>query len=155
MRGFGGAGAFSDGKFNFTTQFGGWLNEYQSDQEFMDLIEYVDAVNQKFGATEHTYSTHTAEADKIRRKAIGFDLHLLDARCKHLGTERNREILAPRPTTWANGSTCSAGPKCSRTIRTGLTASGWPQAAATWPAGTWSRPRGGPAPNGFPTSAAV
>lgn len=94
MRGFGGAGAFSDGKFNFTTQFGGWLNEYRSDQEVMDLIEYVDAVNQKFGATEHAYSTHTAEADKIRRKAIGFDLHLLDARCKHLGTERNREILA-------------------------------------------------------------
>ena len=38
MRGFGGAGAFSDGKYNFTTQFGGWLNEYLSDEEVMDLI---------------------------------------------------------------------------------------------------------------------
>ena len=35
MRGFGGAGAFSDGKYNFTTQFGGWLNEYLSDEEVM------------------------------------------------------------------------------------------------------------------------
>jgi hypothetical protein len=94
MRGFGGAGAYSDGKFNFTTQFGGWLSDYLPDREVMGLIEYVDQVNQKFGATDLYYSTDTAEADLIRRKAIGFDLHLMDARCKHLGTERNREILA-------------------------------------------------------------
>src|SRR5512133_3954378 len=50
MRGFGGAGAYSDGKFNFTTQFGGWLNDYLPDEEVMDLIEYVDQVNMKFGA---------------------------------------------------------------------------------------------------------
>ena len=93
MRGFGGAGAFSDGKFNFTTQFGGWLNEYLPDEEVMQLIEYVDQVIMKFGATESRYSTYTPEADLIRRRAIGFDLHLLDASCKHLGTERNREIL--------------------------------------------------------------
>lgn len=94
MRGFGGAGAFSDGKFNFTTQFGGWLNEYLPDQTVLALIEYVDQINQQFGATDHFYTTETAEADQIRRKAIGLDLHLMDARCKHLGTERNREILA-------------------------------------------------------------
>lgn len=94
MRGFGGAGAFSDGKFNFTTQFGGWLNDYISDEAVMDLIEYVDKVNQEFGATDQFYSTFTPAADVIRRRAIGHDLHLMDARCKHLGTERNREILA-------------------------------------------------------------
>lgn len=93
MRGFGGAGAFSDGKFNFTTQFGGWLNEYISDQEVMNLIEYVDEVNQSFGATKEYFSTYGEAADQIRQRALGADLHLLDARCKHLGTERNREIL--------------------------------------------------------------
>ena len=45
MRGFGGAGAFSDGKYNFTTQYGGWLNDYISDEEVMKLIEYVDEIN--------------------------------------------------------------------------------------------------------------
>ncbi|MDD2534419.1 MAG: FAD-dependent oxidoreductase [Eubacteriales bacterium] len=94
MRGFGGAGAFSDGKFNFTTQFGGWLNDYRSDKDVMDLIEYVDSINQNFGATQDVYSTSTPAADQIRLKAVANDLHLLDARCKHLGTERNREILA-------------------------------------------------------------
>jgi hypothetical protein len=94
MRGFGGAGAYSDGKFNFTTQFGGWLNEYRSDRDVMDLIEYVDTINQTFGATDEVFSTSTPEAALIRHRAISHDLHLLDARCKHLGTERNREILA-------------------------------------------------------------
>ena len=94
MRGFGGAGAFSDGKFNFTTQFGGWLGDYVDDEHVMGLIEYVDSVNQTFGATDACFSTFTEEADRIRRLALGFDLHLLHARCKHLGTEKNREILA-------------------------------------------------------------
>lgn len=93
MRGFGGAGAFSDGKFNFTTEFGGWLNEYRSDKKIMEIIEYVDNVNVKFGATEEFYSTFTPEANKIRQMAMGFDLHLMNARCKHLGTDKNREIL--------------------------------------------------------------
>lgn len=93
MRGFGGAGAFSDGKFNFTTKFGGWLTDYLPAQEVMQLIEYVDRINQEFGATDQEFSTYTPAAEQIRQRAIGFDLHLMDARCKHLGTERNREIL--------------------------------------------------------------
>ncbi|MHB1483036.1 MAG: NAD(P)/FAD-dependent oxidoreductase [Saccharofermentanales bacterium] len=93
MRGFGGTGAFSDGKFNFTTKFGGWLNEYLPDEDVMELIEYVDSINIKFGATDVVYSTFTPQAEEIRKKALGFDLHLLDAKCKHLGTEHNKDIL--------------------------------------------------------------
>ena len=93
MNGFGGAGAFSDGKFNFTTAFGGWLNEYLPDKEVMELIEYVDSVNVSFGATEERFSTYTREARDLERKALEHDLHLLQASVKHLGTERNFEIL--------------------------------------------------------------
>jgi uncharacterized FAD-dependent dehydrogenase len=60
----------------------------------LDLIEYVDQINQKFGATTEVFSTSTPAAEQIRHRAISHDLHLLDARCKHLGTERNKEILA-------------------------------------------------------------
>ena len=45
MCGFGGAGAFSDGKFNFTTAFGGWLTDFMPAREVMDLIEYVDLID--------------------------------------------------------------------------------------------------------------
>ena len=94
MNGFGGAGAFSDGKYNFTTRFGGWLNDYLDDDQIMDLIEYVDALNMKYGATDKRFSTETAQAHEIARAALGYDLHLLSASVKHLGTENNREILS-------------------------------------------------------------
>ena len=93
MCGFGGAGAFSDGKFNFTTAFGGWLTDFMPAREVMDLIEYVDSINVLHGATEEMYSTDTPEAKALEKKALEFDLHLLQARVKHLGTEKNLVIL--------------------------------------------------------------
>jgi uncharacterized protein len=94
MNGFGGAGAFSDGKYNFTTQFGGWLSDYLPAGEIMDLIEYVDTINVQFGATTKRFSTDSKEARELSRQALSHDLHLLEASVKHLGTENNREILA-------------------------------------------------------------
>ncbi|HNZ63752.1 MAG TPA: FAD-dependent oxidoreductase [Bacillota bacterium] len=93
MRGFGGAGAYSDGKFNLTTEFGGWLTDYLDAASVLSLIHDVDAVNQKFGATSEWYSTETPAGESIRRRALACDIHLLNARCKHLGTENNRKIL--------------------------------------------------------------
>lgn len=93
MNGFGGAGAFSDGKYNFTTQFGGWLSDYLDSRDIMDLIEYVDTINVEFGATLQRFSTNTPEAREISRKALSHDLHLLEAAVKHLGTENNKLIL--------------------------------------------------------------
>ena len=94
MCGFGGAGAFSDGKFNFTTAFGGWLTDYMPASEVMDLIRYVDSVNVHFGATTQCFSTDTPEARALEKQALTHDLHLLQAQCKHLGTENNLRILA-------------------------------------------------------------
>ena len=93
MCGFGGAGAFSDGKYNFTTQFGGWLTDFMDDDEVMSLINYVDTVNMKYGATDKTFSTDTPEARALEREALKYDLHLLQAKVKHLGTENNLRIL--------------------------------------------------------------
>ena len=93
MCGFGGAGAFSDGKFNFTTQFGGWLTDYMEPAEVMNLIEYVDSINVAHGATIERYSTSTPEARALEIEALKYDLHLLQAQCKHLGTENNLRIL--------------------------------------------------------------
>lgn len=93
MHGFGGAGAFSDGKFNFTTEFGGWLNEFLPTKKVLELIEYVDSVNVSFGATTQRYSTENKEAMILEKKALENDLHLLKAQVKHLGTEHNFEIL--------------------------------------------------------------
>ncbi len=93
MCGFGGAGAFSDGKFNFTTAFGGWLTDFLEPKEVMELIDDVDAINVEHGATTEVYSTSTPEARALEKRALQYDLHLLQARCKHLGTENNLRIL--------------------------------------------------------------
>jgi len=94
MNGFGGAGAYSDGKFNFTTEFGGWLNEYLPEAECRQLFEYIDSINMKFGATTERFSTRSEEAARIEKLALEHDLHLLHAEVKHLGTENNLQILA-------------------------------------------------------------
>jgi uncharacterized FAD-dependent dehydrogenase len=90
MRGFGGAGAFSDGKYNFTTEFGGWLGEYLPTKLVEELIDYVDAINLKYGAPNEYFTTKNAT---IRKKALEYDLHLLQAKVRHLGTENNLHIL--------------------------------------------------------------
>lgn len=90
MRGFGGAGAFSDGKYNFTTEFGGWLNEYLPEDTVIDLIDYVDELNCRHGAPGEYFSTKNC---KIGVQALKYDLHLLNAKVRHLGTENNLVIM--------------------------------------------------------------
>lgn len=91
--GFGGAGAFSDGKFNITSEFGGWLTQYINDSEVEELIRYVDSVNLKHGATENITDPYTEKVKEIEKLGYGHGLKLLRAKLRHLGTEQNLKIL--------------------------------------------------------------
>lgn len=91
--GFGGAGAFSDGKFNITNEYGGWLTDYLDSKEVMDLILYVDSINLKYGATQEITDPTTEKVRDIERRALAVGLKLLRSRVRHLGTENNIEIL--------------------------------------------------------------
>ena len=91
--GFGGAGAYSDGKFNITSEFGGWLNEYISEEELINLIKYVDSINLKYGAEDTITNPYTSEVRDIEKRAIAVGLKLLRANVRHIGTEQNLEIL--------------------------------------------------------------
>lgn len=91
MNGFGGAGAFSDGKYNITNQFGGSLYEYVGKQKAIELMEYVDSINTSHGGEQtRLFSNNNAE---IRKKCLENDLHLLDAKVRHLGTDINYIVL--------------------------------------------------------------
>ena len=91
MSGFGGAGAFSDGKYNITNDFGGTLHEYIGKKRALDLMHYVDDINMKFGG-EGTKMYSTA-GSKFKKECITHDLHLLDASVRHLGTDINYVVL--------------------------------------------------------------
>jgi len=92
--GFGGAGAYSDGKFNITTEFGGWLSDVLDDDELLDLIKYVDSINLEYGATKTITNPYTDSVREIEKQAIAVGLKLLRANVRHIGTEENLKILA-------------------------------------------------------------
>ena len=91
MSGFGGAGAFSDGKYNITNDFGGTLYEYIGKQRALELMRYVDQINLAYGG-EGTKLYSTA-GTRFKTLCIQNDLHLLDASVRHLGTDINYVVL--------------------------------------------------------------
>ncbi len=93
MSGWGGAGAFSDGKLNLSTKVGGWLSDYVSTEELGKLIIYVDSVYLRFGAPKPVYGEEVEKVEKIRRKASLAGLKLIPPRIRHMGTERCAEVL--------------------------------------------------------------
>ena len=91
MNGYGGAGTLSDGKYNITTEFGGDLHSYVGVDHALELMEYVDQVLCNMGGSEaKLYSTGNSD---LRRLALQNNLKLLDAKVRHLGTDRNFQIL--------------------------------------------------------------
>ncbi len=91
MSGFGGAGAFSDGKYNITNDFGGTLYEYIGKKQALELMHYVDDINMRYGGQgTKLYSTAGSQFKKL---CIQNDLHLLDASVRHLGTDINYVVL--------------------------------------------------------------
>lgn len=91
--GFGGAGAYSDGKFNITTEFGGWMTDYISPSKVLELIRYVDQINLKHGAIDTITDPTTETVKSIEQRGFAAGLKLLRAQVRHLGTEQNLEIL--------------------------------------------------------------
>ena len=92
MSGFGGAGAFSDGKYNITNDFGGSLHEHVGKTRALELMRYVDEINLKYGG-EGTKLYSTANTS-IRKICLQNGLHLLDAQVRHLGTDINYVVLS-------------------------------------------------------------
>ena len=91
MSGFGGAGAFSDGKYNITNDFGGTLHEYIGKKQALELMRYVDEINMRYGGEgTKLYST---TGTRFKTLCIQNNLHLLDASVRHLGTDINFVVL--------------------------------------------------------------
>ena len=94
--GWGGAGAFSDGKLTLTTDYGGNLDDYMNKGELAGLISYVDSVYCRYGGADRkVYGDEFAEEiHELKRKSAAADLMFIPARIRHLGTDVNSVILA-------------------------------------------------------------
>lgn len=93
LSGWGGAGAFSDGKLTLSTEVGGWLDQYMSSKDLQELLDCADGIYLKYGATEHVYGEDEEKIEDIERKASLAGLKLVRQRIRHMGTERCAETL--------------------------------------------------------------
>ena len=96
VSGWGGAGAFSDGKLTLTTEYGGNLDDYMNKGELAHLISYVDGVYCRYGGADRKVygDEYAEELHELKRRAAAADLAFIPARIRHLGTDVNGEILA-------------------------------------------------------------
>jgi uncharacterized FAD-dependent dehydrogenase len=92
--GWGGAGAFSDGKLTLGLEVGGWLGEYVDSAGLRALISDVDHVYREFGAPDRLYGDDPEKLDRWADLAARQGLRLVRSPVRHLGTERAAEVLA-------------------------------------------------------------
>jgi uncharacterized FAD-dependent dehydrogenase len=93
MTGWGGAGAFSDGKLTLTSEVGGWLSDFVAKPELDQLLEYVDSVWLDFGATTEVHGPDPATASLLADEAARAGMKLVPMRIRHLGTDRSPQVL--------------------------------------------------------------
>jgi uncharacterized protein len=93
LSGWGGAGAYSDGKLTLSTEVGGWLNQYVSTKELAELVNYCDHIYIKFGASEQVFGGQSEEIDEIEKRASLAGLKLIKQEVRHMGTDKCLETL--------------------------------------------------------------
>jgi len=93
LSGWGGAGAFSDGKLTLSTLVGGWLDEYLGREALSELLDYVDRTYAKYADSSVVYGYDLEEVEEIEKKASLAGLKLIRQKIRHLGTDKCREVL--------------------------------------------------------------
>ncbi|MFI5339336.1 MAG: NAD(P)/FAD-dependent oxidoreductase [Candidatus Methylomirabilales bacterium] len=91
--GWGGAGAYSDGKLALSTEIGGFMDQYCTMSQLADLVEYVDETYRAFGAPTELYGSDIEAVAHLQRQAARLDMKLIPSRYRHLGTEGCDELL--------------------------------------------------------------
>jgi len=93
LSGWGGAGAFSDGKLTLSTLVGGWLDEYIGRETLSELLDYVDKTYTKYADSPIVYGYDIDEVERIEKQASLAGLKLIRQKIRHLGTDKCREVL--------------------------------------------------------------
>ena len=91
--GWGGAGAYSDGKLTLTSEFGGWLRDYLSVEDLTVFIDYVDSIYCSFGVFGAIHGEDDEALGRLKKKSAGYNLELIPARIRHIGTDLCKEVL--------------------------------------------------------------
>lgn len=93
LTGWGGAGAYSDGKLALSTEIGGFMDQHCTPGQLAELVEYVDDTYRTFGAPAELYGSDAEAVASLQRQAARLDMKLVPSRYRHLGTEGCEELL--------------------------------------------------------------
>ncbi|MFW9793291.1 MAG: NAD(P)/FAD-dependent oxidoreductase [Candidatus Thorarchaeota archaeon] len=93
LAGWGGAGAFSDGKLTHSTQVGGWLDELIGEERLMELIEYVDSKYLSYGAPQKIYGSINEDIETYTNKAALVGMRLIPQQVRHMGREGCIDVM--------------------------------------------------------------
>ncbi len=93
LAGWGGAGAYSDGKLALSTEIGGFMNRYCTPNQLAELVEYVDETYRAFGAPAELHGSDVEAVAHLQRQAARFDMKLIPSRYRHLGTDGCEELV--------------------------------------------------------------
>ena len=94
MQGWGGAGAFSDGKLTLTADIGGYLSEYLTLSTLEEYIQEVEEIYVKFGASrERLVTGQGEEVEEVRKNALKYGISLIPYRLLHIGTDQCTKVL--------------------------------------------------------------
>lgn len=94
LAGWGGAGAFSDGKLTFSTRVGGWLDEIIGEEKLLELMKYVDDIYIEYGAPEKVYGANQDAIEEYSRRAALVGMELIPQQVRHMGREGCIEVMS-------------------------------------------------------------
>ncbi|HDZ23034.1 MAG TPA: FAD-binding protein, partial [Desulfobacteraceae bacterium] len=91
--GWGGAGAYSDGKLTISTEVGGVLTEFMEEKDLLQLLEVTDGIYADHGAPDRVFGEYTPQLEDLADRARLADLELIPDRIRHMGTDNCLSIL--------------------------------------------------------------
>jgi hypothetical protein len=91
--GWGGAGAYSDGKLTLSGEVGGFLGEYLNREGLYEVLEEADRIWVAHGAPNHVYGDMSPRVQELADRARLQGLELIPTRIRHIGTENCQRIL--------------------------------------------------------------
>ncbi len=93
LSGWGGAGAFSDGKLSLSSDVGGSLTQYTDKETVQTLINYVDNTYINYGAPKTVFGDNPEKISELEKLASRNSLVLVPSRIRHIGTDRCKDLL--------------------------------------------------------------
>ena len=91
--GWGGAGAYSDGKLTLSPEVGGLLGEYLESESLHQILQTADEIWVKHGAPEVIFGQASPKLENLADRARLANLKLIPSRIRHIGTENCQVVL--------------------------------------------------------------